>query len=112
MYDLSGLIRIRHAPHLSESIHVERKGVYFSMIIRARLIDEVIEPGKAVDEGPDFFVICMEYMRPVPVHADTIYDLSICIPCDMISFLHNKNTGSIVRQNTRDRCAIQTCAYY
>ena len=50
------LVRGDDAPQRMECVHVERQVVQFSLVVRYRRIDVVVEFGKCVYEFPDLFV--------------------------------------------------------
>ena len=54
----------------------------------------------------------MKNMRTIPVYTYAIDLFSICIARDMISFLHDKDTGPMVRKGPRSSCSVHAGTDY
>ena len=86
----SGLLWCYHTPHFIESIHIKRKGIQFSMIIRYRAVCKTIKLRKLCDIIPYFFVVGMKDMCTIFMHMNLLYIFCIYISSNVWTLVDNK----------------------
>ena len=80
------------------------------MIIGYRGIGKTVKFRKPIHILPHLAVICMENVRPVFVHLDSLYLLCVNISRDMRPLVNHKNGFSPIFGLSGKHGAIESCA--
>ena len=81
------LFRRNHSPHRVKGIHIERKRINLSPIVRNGRVGKTVKVGKAIHIIPYLSIVGMENVRTVMVYHNSVFLIGIHISADMIPLI-------------------------
>ena len=84
------LSRCLHAPHFTEGVHIERQVIEFAMVVRHRRVGISVERHYRVDKIPYLLIGCMEDMRSVLMHINTLDIFAIDIATELWPLVYHQ----------------------